>query len=236
MSAALRAPARAGGASAALMRWRRLAAAGTVVLAAAGCTVVGPDYRRPEQPLPERFVDVLPAGAPESGDAALPADWWTLYRDPQLDALVAATLARNADVRLAIARVEEAEAALREAWAVLVPQVDFGAGGSRSRVSTLGAQPVPAGVPLVRNDRRIALSTAFEIDFWGKLRRGAEAIDAQLMASRYARDVVALGLAGAATQSWFALRSLDAQIAVSRESLAANLETLELIRARARHR
>lgn len=234
MSAALRAPARAGGASAALLRWRRLAAAGTVVLAAAGCTVVGPDYRRPEQPLPERFVDVLPAGAPESGDAALPADWWTLYRDPQLDALVAATLARNADVRLAIARVEEAEAALREAWAVLVPQVDFGAGGSRSRVSTLGAQPVPAGVPLVRNDRRIALSTAFEIDFWGKLRRGAEAIDAQLMASRYARDVVALGLAGAATQSWFALRSLDAQIAVSRESLAANLETLELIRARAR--
>lgn len=204
-------------------------------LGACGCTMVGPDYRRPAQQLPERFVDALPADAATArAGAALPADWWTLYRDPKLDGLIAAALARNADIRLAIAQVEEAEAALREARAVLVPQVDLGATGSRSRVSAMGAQPVPAGVPLVRNDRRIALSTAFELDLWGKLRRGAEAIDAQLMASRYARDVVALSLAGATAQAWFTLRSLDAQIAVSHESLNANAETLELMRARAR--
>ena len=214
---------------------RVLGAACLATFAAAGCTVVGPDYRRPAQELPERFVDVLPADAAGAQPgAALPADWWTLYRDPQLDALVAATLSGNADIRLAIAQVDEAEAALREAWAVLVPQVDLGATGSRSRVSTMGAQPVPPGVPLVRNDLRIALSTAFELDLWGKLRRGVEAIDAQLMGSRYARDVVALSLAGATTQSWFVLRSLDAQVAVSRESVDTRTETLELVRARAR--
>ncbi len=214
---------------------RVLAAACLAALAGVGCTVVGPDYQRPASPLPERFVDVLPvdAAAAQPG-AAVPANWWTLYRDAQLDALVDATLVRNADVRLAIAQVEEAEAALREAWAVLVPQVDLGAGASRSRVSALGAQPVPAGVPLVRNDRRITLSSAFEIDLWGRLQRGAEAVDAQLMASRHARDVVALSLAGATTQSWFTLRSLDAQIVASRESVDTQAESLELVQARAR--
>lgn len=228
--------ARATGLSDASARWRRAAAACLAALALAGCTVVGPDYRRPDQALPERFVDVMPtdvavAGAP---DTALPADWWTLYRDPALDALVGAVLARNPDVRLAIAQVEEAEAALREAYAVLVPQVDLGASTTRSRITSLGATPVPPSVPLARSDQRIALSTAFELDLWGKLRRGAEAVDAQLAASRYARDVVALSLAGTTAQSWFALRSLDAQIAVTRESVQTRTESLEVVRARAR--
>lgn len=241
MSAATAATVRPAGARAtglpdASARWRRAAAACLAALALAGCTVVGPDYRRPEQALPERFVDVMPSDAAVAGapGAALPVDWWTLYRDPALDALVDAALARNPDVRLAIAQVEEAEAALREAYAVLVPQVDLGASSTRSRITSLGATPVPPSVPLARSDQRIALSTAFELDLWGKLRRGAEAVDAQLAASRYARDVVALSLAGTTAQSWFALRSLDAQIAVTRESVQTRTESLEVVRARAR--
>ncbi|MFO1299927.1 MAG: efflux transporter outer membrane subunit [Burkholderiaceae bacterium] len=204
-------------------------------LALAGCTVVGPDYRRPDQALPERFVDVMPTDvAGGRAGTALPADWWTLYRDPALDALVGAVLARNPDVRLAIAQVEEAEAGaargLRSARAA----------GRPRRVHhpladhVAGRNAVPPSVPLARSDQRIALSTAFELDLWGKLRRGAEAVDAQLAASRYARDVVALSLAGTTAQSWFALRSLDAQIAVTRESVQTRTESLEVVRARAR--
>ena len=219
----------------ALPRVRRAAGALVMVLAGAGCTVMGPDYERPAQPLPERFVDVAPGdGAPTDAGAALPPDWWTLYRDPALDALVGAALARNADVRIAVAQLDEAEAALREAYAVLTPQVDLGASTSRSRITALGAQPLPPGVSQTRNDQRVALSTAFELDLWGRLRRGAEAIEAQLLASRYARDVVALSLAGATAQAWFALRSVDAQIAVTRESLQVRTESLEVVRARAR--
>ncbi|RPH60142.1 MAG: RND transporter, partial [Burkholderiales bacterium] len=224
-----------GGLAAWSRRVRPMAWLVALAMSAAGCTMMGPDYARPAQPLPERFVDVAPDGAP-SGEAGapVPADWWALYRDPQLDALIGAALARNADVRIAIAQVDEAEATLREAYAVLTPQVDLGATASRSRISELGAQPVPAGVPLTRSDHRVALSTAFEIDFWGRLRRGAQAIEAQLLASRYARDVVALSLAGTTAQAWFALRSLDAQIAVTGESLQVRAESLEVVRARAR--
>lgn len=216
-------------------RARRIAWLAALAMSAAGCMMMGPDYERPAQPLPERFVDVAPGDA-GSGEAGAPVrpDWWALYRDPQLDALIGAALARNADLRIAVAQVDEAEATLREAYAVLTPQVDLGATSSRSRITEQGAQPVPAGVPLTRSDHRVALTTAFEIDFWGRLRRGAESIEAQLLASRYARDVVALSLAGTTAQAWFALRSLDAQIAVTGESLQVRTESLEVARARAR--
>ena len=213
-------------------RVRSVAGVLLLALAGAGCTVMGPDYRRPAQQLPERFVDIAPIdSATPDGGARLPADWWTLYRDPALDALVAGALARNADVRIAIAQLEEAEAVLREASATLSPQVDLAASASRSRVTQLGT--LPTTLPL-RDDRRLALSSAFELDLWGRLRRGAQAAEAQLLASRYARDVVALGLAGATAQAWFALRSLDAQVAVTRESLQVRVESLEVVRARAR--
>ncbi len=206
----------------------RAAGALALLLAGAACAPMGPDYQRPAHTLPERFVDLAPAAEAAS---PLRPDWWKLYRDPGLDALVDAALARNADARIAIAQLEEAQAVLREAQATLVPQVDLGASASRSRVTTLGT--LPTTVPL-RDDRRLALSTAFELDFWGRLRRGAEAAQAQLLASGYAREVVALSVAGAATQAWFALRSVDAQIVVTRETLQVRSESLDVVRARAR--
>jgi outer membrane protein TolC len=74
----------------------------------AGCMSVGPDYKRPEIALPEKFE------APENQEALkLARDWWTLYADPALDEIVAATRANNADLRFAAARVQEAEGVLR---------------------------------------------------------------------------------------------------------------------------
>lgn len=207
---------------------RALLAALAAAALSAGCALSGPDYQRPATTLPASF-DEAASPAP-----SIPRDWWTLYRDPGLDALLGDALARNADLRLAIAQVDEAEAVLREAWAVLSPQVTLDGGVSRSQVTTRGATPLPSGFPRIRTDNRIALSTSFELDFWGRLRRGAEAAEAQTFATRYARDVVELALAGAATQAWFALRSVDSQMALTRETLALRDESLELVRARAR--
>lgn len=210
----------------------RLACLAASLAMLAGCAPMGPDYRRPAPELPGRFADA--AQAEGAASAAVAPDWWRLYGDAQLDRLVEAALAHNADLRLAVAQVEEAEAVLREAFAVLAPQIDLGATSARSRISRMNTQPVPAGVPVVGNNHRLALSSAYEIDFWGRLRRSAEAVQAQLMASRYGRDVVALSLAGTVAQGWFALRSLDAQIAVTREGLGVREESLALARARVR--
>ncbi|HET7765199.1 MAG TPA: efflux transporter outer membrane subunit [Burkholderiales bacterium] len=196
--------------------------------ALAGCAV-GPDYERPATDLPGVFTE------PDVGEArAVRGDWWKLYGDPALDELVATALERNADIRFAVARIEEADANMRVANAAFLPEIDLGGGANRTRFSSTTAVPLPPGVPSVRNDVRLALSTSFELDFWGHLRRQAESVRAQVLATRYARDVVALTLAGLTAQTYFALRSFDAQIVVTRETIVTRQESLDYVRARAR--
>src|SRR5258705_7022323 len=120
-----------------------------VVLAAAliagGCAMIGPDYQRPASDLPANF------GEPDAGAAAIAIapQWWNLYGDRALDELVSAGLERNADVRLAVARLEEAEAALREAHATIYfPLIEGTGGATRSRASVSGARRVAHHVTL----------------------------------------------------------------------------------------
>jgi outer membrane protein, multidrug efflux system len=183
-----------------------------VLLLGAGCTSVGPDYERPAVALPAQYPVALPAG-----EAAVPAQWWTLYRDAMLDELVVATRANNAELRLAAARVLEAEALLREAGAALYPEVVGAVAGARNRV---------------RTEHLVLGSTTFELDFWGGLGRAGEAARASLLASEFAQEVVRLALAGATAQSYFALRSLDAQLRVLDNTIRVRRDSLELARAR----
>ncbi len=194
-----------------------------------GCAAVGPEYQRPALDLPGAYAD---APADAGSAAAIRPEWWKLYGDRQLDRLVADALARNADMRLAVARIEEADANLREAGAAFLPEVDLGAVPMRSRISSRTATPIPSSVPLVRNDIRLSLGTSFELDFWGKLRRAVEATRALALGSRYAKEVVTLSLAGLATQAYFSLRSLDAQTALARSTLASREEALNMVRQR----
>jgi multidrug efflux system outer membrane protein len=198
-----------------------------VAALAAGCASVGPDYKRPEVVLPEKYAT---SENPET--LKLAADWWTLYGDPALEEIVAATLANNADMRFAIARVQEAEGVLREANAAFFPDVGAGYSYSRNRVSARTVPPPVGGFPQVRTQNQLLLSTNYEIDFWGRLSRSAEAARAILLASRYAQDVVGLTLASAAAQTYFALRSLDAQIVVLDQTIKARSDSLDLARAR----
>lgn len=204
-------------------------AAALFIAAGAGCTLLGPDYERPASPLPAAYP-----GAAASGAAAIQGEWWTLYGDATLNELVASALARNADLRIAAARIEETDANLREAGAAFLPPVDFGFSGSRSEVSTRTAVPVPATAPLVRNNLRMTASTSFELDFWGRLRRNAESARSLALVSRYAREVIRLSLAGLVAQTYFSLRSLDAQIALTGETMKSRMETLDFVRRRAR--
>lgn len=209
-----------------MTRTLRIALGTALVLA--GCAAVGPDYERPANVLPGAY-----AQAPDDlSAAAVPAEWWKLYADQGLDELVASTLARNADMRIAVARIEEADANLREAGAAFLPEIDLGATPQRQRISGAAATPVPSSIPLVRNDIRVTLGTSFEIDFWGKLRRALEATRALALGTRYAKEVVTLSLSGLTAQAYFSLRSLDAQIALTRSTLVSREETGEMVRRR----
>jgi outer membrane protein, multidrug efflux system len=193
-------------------------------LALTSCAL-GPDYQRPQINLPPSFDAAVASDA-----NAVQPSWWTLFGDANLNELVQQALTNNRDVQIAAAQVEEAEAVLRQANASIFPQIDLGASATRSRVSTLAAQPTISAP--IRDDRRVAASTSFEIDFWGKLRRASEAARAQALGSAYGRDVVMLTLAGTTTQAYFLLRSLDAQIAALANSVKTRGETFDVVKSR----
>ena len=197
------------------------------LLLLAGCIKVGPDYTRPA-------AVELPAAYPapvEPGESVVPADWWKLYSDATLDELVANARKANADMRLAAARVQEAEAVLREARAAIFPDVSAGYNFARSRVSAASVPPPPAG-SIMRPSHQLFASTSFELDFWGRFARASEAAQANLLSSRLSQDVVALSLAGGTAQAYFALRSLDAQIAVLDMAIKVREDSLAIARAR----
>jgi multidrug efflux system outer membrane protein len=201
---------------------KSLLAAGALLLA--GC-MVGPDYRRPDVALPVQYPEADAALA--QAQAGVPAAWWQLYGDPLLDQLVDDALANNADIAQAVARVEEAQATLRQANASIIPGLDLSANGGRQAFSN----SVPT--PRVVTGAGFTLSTNYEIDFWGRLRRGIESAQQSLLSSRYAHDVTELSLIATTAQAYFTLRALDALIAVTRESLKSFDASVNLTRRRA---
>ncbi|MGH8636626.1 MAG: hypothetical protein ACREUZ_05765, partial [Burkholderiales bacterium] len=98
----------------------------------AGCTMLGPDFQRPQVALPDRYAE----SSETSGTlTSVPSNWWRLYEEPELDRLVDAGLVRNTDVRLASARIEEAAAVVREAQATLLPLIEGNVDAGRARTS-----------------------------------------------------------------------------------------------------
>lgn len=202
---------------------RLLPLLGAALLSA--CAAVGPDYERPATPLPAQY-----SAATAAADAvpAVSSTWWTLFGDATLNGLVDAARRNNTDLQAAVARVEQAEALLREADALRWPSLGLSGGASRQRTSDLSA----AGNGGTFNTFQLAATTGFEIDFWGRLRRASEAARAQALATDHAREVVWQTVSGLVAQGYFSLRMLDEQIALSRDTLASREESLRLLRLR----
>src|SRR2546422_5224194 len=194
---------------------RKLSILGFALLLA-GCAGLKPDYTKPAVDLPAGWRD-----APADGVQARDARWWKVYGDPVLDRLVDEALAHNANVMLAIARVDEARAALSATSADQRPQVNASANHSRTRVSQRGPTPLPPGVNPEFNDTQVAVGVSYEIDLWGRLRNATQAARADLLATEAARETVLITLTSDVAQAYFALRAFDGQLEATRRSLAA---------------
>lgn len=96
----------------------------------------------------------------------------------------------------------------------------------------LTGQPVAPNGP-ESTSHRLALSTSFEIDLWGRLRNATQAAQEQLLTAQHARDTVRLALVGAVVQTWLGLRSLDAQQAALAAQRALRGDSLALVQRRA---
>src|SRR5882762_9770323 len=161
---------------------RKLSIFGFALLLA-GCAGLKPDYTKPAVDLPAGWRD-----APADGVQARDARWWKVYGDPVLDRLVDEALAHNANVMLAIARVDEARAALSATAADQRPQINASASRSRTRISQRGPTPLSPGFSPESNDTRAAVGVSYEIDLWGRLRNATQAARADLLATEAARE------------------------------------------------
>src|SRR5260221_8710304 len=205
---------------------RKLSILGFAFLLAA-CAGLKPDYTKPAVDLPAGWRD-----APADGVQARDARWWKVYGDPVLDRLVDEALAHNANVILAIARVDEARAALSATSADQRPQVNASANRSRTRVSQRGPTPLAPGFNPESNDTRVAVGVSYEIDLWGRLRNATQAARADLLATEAARETVLITLTSDVAQAYFALRAFDGQLDATRRSLAARSEALGMQKRR----
>ncbi len=194
---------------------------------AAGCAVQ-PDYRRPPVELPAAWKE----SAQNPANAAPGGNWWRIYGDPALEALVAEALERNSDLVRAAARVDEARALVAQSEAAFYPSVDANLGRNRT-LSSAATGLLPPGVTRERNNYRATLNVAYEVDLWGKLGATARAARADLLASEAARETVRIALAADVAKAWFALRSLDAQVEATRRTLALREDALQLQKRRA---
>lgn len=183
----------------------------------AGCKV-GPDYERPEIEAPDQWRI-------ESEDAGSLADaaWWELFDDPILQGHIEIALEQNKDLRIAIARIDEARGALRISNSRRLPQVDAAAGARRDQRSeeiTPGAR--------ARDTYDVAGGFGWEIDLWGKLERATEAAYAELLSAEHTRQAVVLSLITDVAILYFQIQDLDRRIEITGRTVNSRQESLRI--------
>jgi len=206
------------------MRYIYAFSALALALTLAGCGTLGPNYARPAQSLPTAAIK------PQSSHTATDVDWlawWKSFQDPALNTLLDEAAANSQDLALAAARIEESRASLALTHSSRFPTVDASLGASRSQVSEHAGKLQPGANPRY-NDFQPGISTAFEIDFWGKFQRADEAARARLLSVQANRGTVLASLYANVAQSYFALRSYDAQVALAEQTLTTRRENLRL--------
>jgi len=209
---------------------RKFIALAGVTILSSGCTV-GPNYKKPAASVPGTYRGLAAEeeGKTEPGSLG-DQKWWDVFQDEQLRSLIRTALQQNYDVRIAGARILQAQAQLGITRADQFPSVSAGAGISDSRSAQ--SKFLPA---FEESSGQVNVSAAWEIDFWGKLRRATEAARANLVATESARQEVLLTLVANVSSAYFQLRALDLELEISKRTLASRRESLRLTTILADH-
>jgi NodT family efflux transporter outer membrane factor (OMF) lipoprotein len=211
-----------------LRRARRARLLVLALAAAAGGCMVGPDYHRPAAPLAEQWPSQADSAAVRA--SAAPERWWQVFGDAVLDTLVERAYRQNLSLQAAGLRVVQAQALRGIAIGGFYPQTQE-IRGSYTRTATSQNQFGSQGVGDF-DTYRVGLDAAWELDIWGKFRRGIEAADAELLAAIANYDDVLVSLVGEVATSYVQIRVSEEQLALARSNVAIQRESLEVTQAR----
>ncbi|MCE2935313.1 MAG: efflux transporter outer membrane subunit [Cyclobacteriaceae bacterium] len=191
-----------------------------VLMMVASC-MVGPKYSRPTTLQPEKYVQ-----APTSSDSITNLKWWDVYQDTTLQRLIRGAIEANYDLKIAIARVDEAKAILGFNQANLFPFLDYRAQGRASEFRSSASQ---AGVGFPGNSVSLLGNVSWEIDIWGRLRHANRAAYAELVSTDETRKSVYISLVAQVAELYFQLRGLDERLAITQRTYETRKEYLRII-------
>jgi outer membrane protein, multidrug efflux system len=209
-----------------MMRIAKLLTAALFSCLFLGCAV-GPNYHRPVVQTPNSFRDL--ADNPQlQAQAASYADlpWWQVFQDPKLQELIRTALKQNYDLQLATERINAARAQLAVTRSSLFPQMSGNANFNGGKENIAQSR---------YNFLTLTADAAFQLDFFGRLRRANEAARAQLLATEDARQVVALTLVSDVASDYFTLLQLDLQLAITRGTVKTQTDSVKLTQLRLDH-
>jgi multidrug efflux system outer membrane protein len=186
-----------------------------LLLGLAGCAI-GPDYARPDLPIPEQHRGVL---TPQQAESIADLEWAAVLGDPELQPVIRQALDNNLDLRIAAARVEEYRGRARVSRSYLGPEIR-GVGNT-----------APNSFSDEDSSYSLGLALNWELDLFGRLRRADEAARASLLASEdFARGVMSTLVADVAV-TWFRLRELDEQVAIIERTIESQEASLALVQS-----
>jgi NodT family efflux transporter outer membrane factor (OMF) lipoprotein len=183
---------------------------------AIACAPVGPDFVRPEVPLNPEWLEAEEQQF-NVGSAQL-IEWWRILEDPVLDQLIETAYTQNNSLKIAGLRVLEAQARLGIATGAKYPQTQVLAGGATAVGASESNANTTAG-DLEFTNYNLGANVSWEIDFWGRFRRGIEAADANYLASIANYDDVMVLLTAQVADTYTVIRATEEQLRLANESL-----------------
>lgn len=182
-----------------------------ILLAALGACTIGPDFEKPEVSLPGEWS--VPAEGGLESSPVVQSKWWLVFNDPELDRLLEMAWQQNNSLEIAGLRVLEAQAQLGIATGSRYPQSQF-MFGDAARVSP--ADTLGGGANFT--SYALGVSATWELDFWGRFRRGIESADAVFMASIAARDQVLILLTAQVVDTYMLIRISEQRLRIAHDN------------------
>jgi NodT family efflux transporter outer membrane factor (OMF) lipoprotein len=205
----------------------RSLALSTMALSLGACTL-GPDYQHPELPVATAFKQAPGWKTASPADALQRGDWWALYGDAELNALVARLNVSNQNLAAAEAQYRQARALVRGARSQLFPAVRASGGVTRSGQNSTSSSTQGVTSSGVSESYQVGLDASWELDIWGRLRRNLEANRANMQASAADLAAVRLSLQSELVQTYLQLRVMDEQQRLLDQTVEAFARSLRL--------
>jgi outer membrane protein TolC len=196
-----------------------------------GCTV-GPNYRTPVVETPSAYKEAANWKAAQPNDQNLGGNWWTIFHDPQLDALELQVNVSNQNLKEAAAQYQQARAALRYYRADYYPTVTAGLSGTRERISSRRPPASSIFDGITYNDYVLPVDFSYQVDVWGRVRRTVESYREQAQATAADLATINLSLQADLAIDYFQARSLDAEEHLLTSTVKDYQDALDLTESR----